>query len=347
VQYETDAARALAHRAVVAAGASDAIADSLAQAVVSAELAGSRAVGFAHLPDYLDGFAKGRIARNAEPDIHSPAPSAFRVDARGGIAQLGFDRCFEELVRRTRAYGVSVFAQGNSFTVGELGYYTRRLAEAGLVSLATCNATALMTTPESRKAVYGTNPLSFAAPRENTQPFVVDQALSATAFVNIRQAAQRGEAIPEAWALDAAGNPTTDAREAVKGLLVAFGGARGANIALIMEILAAGMTGANWSMDAPSFCEGNQSPGVGLFLVAVEPELLAAGFQARLAAHIERLAAAGVRIPGSHIKAVKALEIPSSVMAAIEKFASGGPAAQRPMSASSPCPPGAPSRPRL
>lgn len=319
MRYDTEAARAIARRALQRAGASEALAASLADATVSAELAGSRAVGFAHLQDYLDGLVQGRIARDAEPAIEFPALASIRVDARGGIAQLGFDRVFDEFVQRTTAYGTTVFAQSNSFTVGELGYYTRRLAQAGLVALATCNANALMTTMESGRAVYGTNPISFAAPLGNEKPLVIDQAGSASAFVNIRQAAQRGENIPEGWALDAHGKPTTDARAAVQGLLLAFGGARGANIALMTEILAAGMTGANWSMDAPPFTHGSQTPGVGLFISAFKPEVLAPDFQGRLAAHIERLAAAGVRIPGSHITSSE-VNVPPEVMAAVENF---------------------------
>src|SRR5437016_8086855 len=310
MRYETGDARELARRAAVNAGASDEVAISLANAVVAAEWAGKRSVGFAHLVDYLDGFAKGRIAGTAEPDITFPAPAAIRVDAKGGIAQLGFDRAFDHFVNRANTYGVTVFVQANSFTAGELGYYTRRLAEAGLVSLAACNAQAQMTTLESRKAVFGTNPVSFAAPVEKGKPFVIDQASSATAFVNVRQAAELGESIPEGWAIDAAGNPTTDAREAVKGLLLAFGGMRGANIAIIVEILSAGLTGASWSIDAPSFSEGDQSPGVGLFIVAFKPDILAPGFAARLAAQIERLAAPGGRVPGRHLN-VRAPGLPA------------------------------------
>lgn len=319
MRYETELARAIARQAILAAGASDDIAVSLANAVISAELAGSRAVGFAHLPDYLDGFLKGRIAREAEPEITFPAPAAIRIDAHEGIAQLGFDRVFEELVSRTNTYGTAVFSQSNSFTVGELGYYTRRLAGSGLVALATCNANALMTTLDSRQAVYGTNPLSFAAPLENRKPLVIDQALSATAFVNIRQAAARGEAIPEGWAIDGQGNPTTDAKKAINGLLLAFGGARGGNIAMMTEIMAAGLTGAHWSMDAPSFSQGSESPSVGLFIVAFKPEILAPDFQSRLATQIDRLAAAGVRIPGSHITESE-VNVAPSVMAAVQGF---------------------------
>lgn len=317
MRLETQQAHDIARRAAIKAGASNEVADALAQAVVSAELAGSRAVGFAHLPDYLDGFAKGRIAKDVKPEVTFPAPAAIAIDAKYGIAQLGFDLAFDELVQRARTYGVTLLLQSNSFTVGELGYYTRRLAEAGLVAIATTNATAQMTTLESRKAVYGTNPLSFSAPRAGARPFVIDQASSATAFVNVRQAAERGDPIPEGWAVDAQGNPTTDAREAVKGLLLAFGGARGANIAMMLEFLVAGLAGSNWSMDAPGFAEGSESPGVGLFVVAIKPDLVVEDFAARLSSQIERLAAQGVRIPGSHLN-VTEIDVPEELLKKLE-----------------------------
>ena len=321
MKYESEAARQIAFDAIKAAGANDAIAHSLTDAVISAELAGSKAVGFAHLPDYLDGFVKGRIATHAEPQISFPALAAVQVDAQGGIAQLAYDRVFDELVGRANTYGVVTLAVSNSFTVGELGYYTRRLAEAGLVALGTCNATAQMTTLESGKAVYGTNPVSFAAPVANARPFVIDQASSATAFVSVRRAAEAGEAIPDGWAVDDRGIPTTDARAAIAGLLLPFGGARGANIAMMMEILAAGMTGANWSMDAPHYAKGSETPGVGLFLLTLKAEVFADNFKARLATQLERLANAGVRIPGSHIK-VREIDVPDDVMNTVRSFAS-------------------------
>ncbi|MBN3815341.1 Ldh family oxidoreductase [Paraburkholderia sp. Se-20369] len=323
MKYECEAARRIAFDAIRNAGANDAIAHSLAEAVVSAELAGSKAVGFAHLPDYLDGFVRGRIAKNAEPHARYPALAAIRVDARGGIAQLAYDRVFDDLVSRAKTYGVVTLAVLNSFTVGELGYYTRRLAERGLVALGTCNATAQMTTLESGKAVYGTNPVSFAAPVANARPFVIDQASSATAFVSVRKAAEAGESIPEGWAVDAQGQSTTDARAAIGGLLLPFGGARGANIAMMMEILAAGVTGANWSMDAPHYATGSDTPGVGLFLVAVKADVFAEDFDARLAAQIGRLSQAGVRIPGSHIK-VREIDVADDVMDKVRSFGSGG-----------------------
>lgn len=317
----------MARRAAAGAGAGAAVAQSLADATVAAELAGRGAVGFAHLVDYLAGFAAGRIPGAARPDISFPAAALIRADAKGGIAQLGFDLAFEELRTRAAAYGITAFAQENSYTAGEIGYYARRLAEAGLVALAASNGPALVTVGGSGAAVFGTNPMAFAAPLPDGPPLVIDQASSATAFVNVRAAADKGETIPEGWAVDAAGRPTTDARAAVKGALIAFGGARGANIALMVEILAAGLTGANWSLDAPSFAGGNQSPGIGLFVVALKPDLLAPGFAARLEAQAERLAAKGIHIPGRRPR-TETIELPASLAASIEAYCA--PAGGRP-----------------
>lgn len=310
----------LAAEAARRCGACDATAQALARAVVAAEWAGSRAVGFAHLPDYLDGLQRGRIDGRVAPVIRCPTPATVCVDVRGGIAQRGYDEAFDLLTDRARASGVAVLSLTRSYTVGELGYYTRRLAEQGLVALAACNATAQVTTVESGQPVFGTNPLSFAAPLGASRPFVIDQASSATAFVRLREAAAAGADIPEGWAVDAQGRPTTRAQDALSGLLLPFGGARGAHIAMIVEILAAGLTGGHWSIDAPPYAEGEVSPGVGLFVVAIDAERLAPGFATRLSAQITRWAERGVRIPGSHLD-VRALDIPEDLVARIRDWA--------------------------
>ena len=125
----------LAARACRAAGASEEAALSLARATVSANAHGKASSGFSHLMDYLTALRAGRIVGDAEPLITSPAPAAIHCDARGGIAQLGFDRVFDDLRRRAETFGLALFAQNGSYTTGELGYYPRRLAEAGLVAL--------------------------------------------------------------------------------------------------------------------------------------------------------------------------------------------------------------------
>ncbi|BCH21248.1 malate dehydrogenase [Mesorhizobium sp. L-8-10] len=294
-----DAALVLCEEACLALGASSDVARSLATSIVAAEADGQPSVGFAHFLDYLDAMAAGRIDAKAEPAITRPAPAIVFSDARGGIAHLGFDRVFDDLVGAARSFGLAAFVQKNAFTCGALGFFAGRLAEKGLVAFAATNGPAIVAPQGATRPVYCTNPLAFAAPRAGAAPLLVDQSSSATAFVNVRAAADAGRPIPEGWAIDAEGQPTTDAPAAVKGALLAFGGTRGANIALMVEVLAAGLSGANWSLDAPPFGVGSEGPGTGLFVLALDPKLIEPDFETRLAAHTARLAADyQVHIPG-------------------------------------------------
>ena len=284
--------------ATLAAGASADAAASLARATVAAEAEGNRAVGLDHLPFYLDALLEGRIDGRAEPTIERPLPAIIQVDARGGTAHLGYDRAHDLLVEAARSCGIGLFAQKNAYTCGSLGTFAQRLAAEGLVAIAATNGPALMTVPGGRRPVYCTNPLAFAAPMADGETLLIDQASSQTAYVKIRDAAARGETLPEGWAIDGGGRPTTDPAAALKGALLTFGGARGANIALMVEVLSAGLTGANWSLDAPSISEGNRSPGTGLIVIAIEPRAFGSGFEDRLSTHARRLEAEGVHIPG-------------------------------------------------
>ncbi|MDP6623781.1 MAG: Ldh family oxidoreductase, partial [Alphaproteobacteria bacterium] len=151
----------------------------------------------------------------------------------------------------------------------------------------------------AKRPVFCTNPMAFAAPQADGPPLLIDQSSSATAYVNIRSAAERGEDIPLGWAIDKDGQPTTDPRAALAGTMLAFGGARGANIALMVDVLAAGLSGANWSLDAPPFDQGDQCPASGLFVLAINPLPGDENFSARLAAQSKRLSQDyGVHIPG-------------------------------------------------
>src|ERR1700691_3230637 len=238
----------LAARATRAAGASNEAALSLARATVSANAHGKVSSCFSHLMTYLPSWRAGRIVGDAEPVVTSPAPAAIHCDARGGIAQAGFDRAFDDLRRRAETFGVALFAQNGSYTTGELGYYARRLGEAGLVAFAATSGPALMTVTGAKTPVYCTNPIAFAAPLDEGPPLLIDQASSATAFVQLRHYAERGQTLPLGWAVDADGAPTTDPQAALRGALLAFGGARGANIALMVEVMAAGLGGAHWAL---------------------------------------------------------------------------------------------------
>lgn len=273
--------------AIRAAGGSDRLAASLAAATVAAERRGKTQVGTAHLFDYLDSLEAGRINGDAVPRLVDGLPAAHLVDADGGIAQLAFDGVVDRFADSAASLGITLLTITNAFPAGELGYYTMRLARRGLIAVAAANSPAVMSLFGSRAPVTGTNPLSFALPHSEG-PRMFDQASSATAWVNIRDAAEAGEAIPEGWAQAPDGSATTDAEHGLAGALLPFGGVKGSNLALMIELLAV-QSGARFSVDAAPIDAGDESPGTGFFVIAIAPEAFDADYTVRIEKHLERL----------------------------------------------------------
>ena len=209
-----------------------------------------------------------------------------------------------------------------------MGLPVRRLAEQGLVALAFTNSPAAMPVPGGRRPLMGTNPIAAAFPRHAAPPLVIDMALSEVARGKIMVAAKEGRPIPEGWALDADGRPTTDAKAALSGAMLAMGGTKGALLALIVELLCVALTGAAFGFEADSFFqdEGNR-PRLGQALLVIDPGALAGadGFGARIETLIAAmLADEGVRLPGTKRDAQSAraaadgLEIPDAVLEKIK-----------------------------
>ncbi|MCB6184975.1 Ldh family oxidoreductase [Leeia sp. TBRC 13508] len=299
VTISLEKAQSLCIQAAISAGASEAVAKSLSFATVAAEARGQTTVGILHFFDYLDAIKDGRLNGIASPKFSYPTKAAVVADADGGIAQLGFDLSLEKLVNITKDIGVSIFTQANAYTCGALGFYAEQLAVRGFIAFGFGNSPALMAAGGAKQRIYGTNPFTFAAPQVDKKVLLVDQASSATAYVNIRAAAEEGKALPEGWAIDSEGQPTIDPMKALKGSLLAFGGPKGGNIALMVEVMST-LSGANWSIDAPSFLEGNESPRVGMTVIAIEPSLINEHFTQRLSDHLSTLSTTfGVYIPGA------------------------------------------------
>lgn len=295
--HEVSEVHGLCVAAAMNAGASRSVAQTLADATLAAELRGRRAVGLVHFFDFVHGFRTGSIDGTASPVVTHDGCVVW-ANARGGIPHTGFNAAGPLLTDIARKQGCAVFMQHNSYTAGELGYFTDHLAKQGLLAFASANSPALLAVGESRRPVLGTNPLSMAAPLDEGPPLLIDQAASNVAFVSIREAARDGRTIPEGWAVDSDGTPTTEPLAALDGSLLPFGGHKGANVAIMAEVLA-GLAGGNWSVDAPSFLEGDRSPGIGMFILVIDPTFGQRKFSSRLRLHLERLELNyGVRLPG-------------------------------------------------
>ncbi|MEO1748903.1 MAG: Ldh family oxidoreductase, partial [Pseudomonadota bacterium] len=224
----------------------------------------------------------------------------IRIDADYGFAYPALDLAVETIVPIARSQGVVSASIFRSHHCGALSVQVSRLAERGLVAIMVANAPASMAPWGGKQPIFGTNPIAFAAPRKNGAPLVIDLSLSRVARGKVMNARKTGEQIPGDWALDANGNPTTDPEAALAGTMLPIGEAKGTALALMVEIMASVMTGANFSTDAGSFFTADGSkPGTGQFLMAFEPNDRT-DFIERIEQLLEMIETMdGARLPGS------------------------------------------------
>jgi (2R)-3-sulfolactate dehydrogenase (NADP+) len=293
----------LAHAALRAAGTSETNARLVARAITAAEAEGLPSHGLIRLPTYCDHVECGKVDGRVDPVARSDRAGAWRVDARHGFAHPAIDLGFRHLVPAARESGIAALSVARSYNCGVLGYHVERLAREGLVALAFANSPPAIAPWGGSKAFFGTNPIACAAPRRTGAPLVIDQSASVVARGEVILRAREGKAIPEGWALDSEGKPTTNPHAVLDGgSMLPSGGYKGAGIALIVEIMAAVVTGASLSLQASSFTDNKGGPpSTGQFFIAIAPEAFAEGpFPQRLQELVEAMCREpGVRLPGA------------------------------------------------
>lgn len=226
------------------------IAAEVAKAVRKAEAVGNRICGLYYLESYCQQLSSGRVKGDVEPVVTRPRPGAVVVDARYGFAQPAFARALPEAIAAARECGVATLAVGHAHTCTSVGYFTEQIARAGLIGLGMTNASPIVAPPGGKTRVIGTNPIAFSVPDgEGGLAMQFDQSTTTVALGKITMAKAAGERIPEGWAVDGEGQPTTDPEAALAGALVSLGGYKGWGFGLMVELLAAGMTGGVVSQD--------------------------------------------------------------------------------------------------
>jgi len=273
----------------------------VAEALVLAEADGLKGHGLSRLESYSAQAASGKVDGHATPTVDRRAAAAIAIDAANGFAYPAIDLALSELASLAPEAGIAAAGIRRSHHCGAAGHHVERLAREGLVGLMFANTPEAIAPWGGSTAVFGTNPIAFAVPVDGAEPLVVDLSLSKVARGNIMKAKQEGTPIPEGWALGPDGAPTTDAEAALKGTMVAMGDAKGAALALVVEILAAGLTGANFATEATNFFDAEGAPpGTGQLILAFSPPAFGGdGFAARmatLAGLIEEQE--GARLPG-------------------------------------------------
>ena len=294
---------ALIAAALVACNTSEVNARSVARALTQAEVDGQKGHGLSRVPSYGAQAKSGKVDGHAVPEARQTRPGSLMLDAKHGFAFPAFDLAIARLPEMAGANGIAAAGFTRSHHFGVAGRHVERLAEAGLVALAFGNTPKAMAPWGGRQPLFGTNPIAFAVPQRAKPPMVVDMALSQVARGKILTAAQKAEAIPAGWAVDEHGQPTTDAAAALKGALQPIGGAKGAALALMVEVLAVALTGAKFGFEASSFFDADgPPPGVGQFLVVIDPGAFGGAdvFADRIAALAGMIEADGdARLPGS------------------------------------------------
>ena len=273
-----------------------------ARALVRAEADGQKGHGLSRVPSYAEQANAGKVNGFAVPALERLTSGAVRVDAAMGFAYPAIDLSVEALVPMARDCGIAVASIYRSHHFGQAGAHAERLAERGLVALVFGNSPKGIAFWGSRQPALGTNPIAFAAPLEDGPPLVIDLAMSVAARGKIVAAQKAGERIPDDWALDDQGRPTTDPDAALAGSMAPIGGAKGVALALIVEILAAALTGSSFGFEASSlFDTQGEAPKLGHLLLAMEPEGLSGGrFGERLSTLVGAIdETEGARLPGS------------------------------------------------
>ena len=245
---------------------------SVAQALVNAEIDGQKGHGFSRVASYALQARSGKVVGNAIPKATLLGTAMLRIDAANGFAFPAIDLAINRLVALSAKTGVAAAGITRSHHCGQLGAHVERLAECKCLAIMFANSPKAMAPWGGNAALFGTNPIAFATPRKDGKPpLVIDMSLSKVARGKVMAAAKAGENIPEGWAISAEGNPTTDPVAALAGSMVPAGDAKGAALALMIEILSATLIGANQSYDAASFFETEgDPPGVGQFIIAID-----------------------------------------------------------------------------
>ncbi len=304
-----------AKAAMIAHGAGDGQAAHVARAVARAEALGNVICGLYYLESYCTQLASGRLNGTVDPVVTKPRGSAVLADAKFGFAQPAFAAGLDLAVDTARENGVATLAVANAHTCTSLGFFTEQIAARGLIAIGMTNASPVVAPPGGNKAVIGTNPIAMTVPGDGAPAMHFDFSTSAVALGKITMAKAAGEKIPTGWAVDANGNDTTDPTAALGGALVSAGGYKGWGFGLMVELLAAGMTGSVNSLDVKGLKLPDGPPhGLGQFYILMDPATYGDNFADRFARVADAVAEQdGARIPGVNRTAMDVIDVPDAL----------------------------------
>ncbi|MER2017062.1 Ldh family oxidoreductase [Pseudomonas simiae] len=296
-------------------GTSESVAQVLAENCASAERDGAHSHGVFRVPGYVSTLNSGWVDGKAVPIVEDVASGFVRVDAVNGFAQPALAAARSLLVDKARSAGIALLAIHNSHHFAALWPDVEPFAEEGLVALSVVNSMTCVVPHGADRPLFGTNPIAFAAPRADGPPIVFDLATSAIAHGDVQIAARKGERLPPGMGVDSLGQPTQDPKAILEGgALLPFGGHKGSALSMMVELLAAALTGGNFSFEFNwSDHPGARTPWTGQLVILIDPsKTTGQNFAERSQELVRQMHAAGLRrLPGDrrHRTRAKSQEI--------------------------------------
>jgi LDH2 family malate/lactate/ureidoglycolate dehydrogenase len=243
----------------------------VADTLVEADLRGVHSHGVWWVKTYTNRLRQGGL--NPRPHLHIVRETASMavLDADQALGQVASSAAMKLTMRKAGAEGVGVVAVRNSNHFGAAAYYAAMAARQHQIGFATTDAEPTMAPwGGAQQLVVGNNPLAYAVPVDDEFVMVLDMAQSVVAWGKIFLAAQRGEQIPPTWALNPAGEPTTDPQAAMAGVLLPVGGHKGYGLALMMQVISSLLSGATFGPTMPPMADPTVSQGHGHFFMALD-----------------------------------------------------------------------------
>ncbi|HEV2675114.1 MAG TPA: Ldh family oxidoreductase [Aliidongia sp.] len=255
-------------------GLSGAHAARVAECLIEADMRGVPTHGISRIPIYAKRLRLGLV--NAQPafTFETPTPVIARLDGDNAMGFVVGTHAMNAAIERAQIYGIGLVAACHSNHFGMATAYLLQAVEAGMAAMVLTNASPTMPIWGGKVPFLGTSPLGLAVPGGAEPPLLLDMATSVAARGKIRRAIQRGETIPEGWALDEHGRPTTDAEAAYRGVVLPLGGPKGSGLSLMMEALAGVMAGAAFGGQVrDQYADFTAPQNVGHCFLAFRPDL--------------------------------------------------------------------------
>ena len=242
----------------------------LAGALAAADQRGIHSHGTLRVPEYVDKLTTGGVDPRGRPEIVGDNGAAIIVDAQNAMGQIAADFAMKAAIERARGAHVAIAAVRNSNHCGAMDHWAAMALPHDMIGLAATNALPTMAPWGGIEKIVGINPLAVAIPAASEAPVVLDIAFGATAHGKIRVYHQKGHAIPEGWAFDAQGTPTTDAAAAMAGLIQPIGGHKGVGLGIVIGMLSTLLSGASYGTELGNMIEGPKPGKDGHTFIAID-----------------------------------------------------------------------------